>query len=266
VPLFVRRCLHHPSPVMAIGLFRRRSFAAANSAALLFGMATGGVALANVLFLRDVWGYSLVGAGFGALPAAITAMFSARFVGRSGVRRGEVAVGVPGALCIASAMVWLRMFAHDDANYWLGFLPASVLLGFGIAAAFPMIAVAVVRGIDAGELSLATATNRTFLQLGNAIGIALVVAVLGNSSGPDALDDFRVAWLLLAVLAVGCSIAIAVTGSTRREPAMPLEPQVGTLVPGPSGPWPLRGRRVERPAWSHDHHPRGLPRRRPPGE
>ena len=207
---------------MAIGLFRRRSFAAANSAALLFGMATGGVALANVLFLRDVWGYSLVGAGFGALPAAIIAMFSARFVGRAGMRRGEVAVGVPGALCIAAAMTWLRLFAHGEPNYWAGFAPASLLLGFGIAASFPMIAVAVVRGIGADELSLATATNRTFLQLGNAIGIAVVVAVLGNSSGPGGLSDFRVAWMVLAVLAAGCSIAIAATGSTQRAPAVRL--------------------------------------------
>jgi MFS family permease len=33
IPLFVWRCLHHASPVMAIGLFRRRSFAGANAAA-----------------------------------------------------------------------------------------------------------------------------------------------------------------------------------------------------------------------------------------
>jgi MFS family permease len=214
IPLFVWRCAHHPSPIMAIGLFRRRSFAAANTAALLFGMGTGGVALANVLFLRDVWGYTLVGAGFGALPAAITAMFAARFVGRSGVRYGEVAVGVPGALCIVAAMVWLRQSANAEPNYWAAFFPASVLLGLGIAASFPMIAVAVVRGIGADELSLATATNRTFLQLGNAIGIALVVAVLEGATGAGALDDFRTAWTLLGALALCCALAVAATGSS----------------------------------------------------
>ncbi len=216
VPLFVWRCTHHPSPVMAIGLFRRRSFAAANTAALVFGMATGGVALANVLFLRDVWGYTLVGAGFGALPSAFTAMLSARLVGRSGVRFGEVVVGVPGALSIAAAMVWLRWFAHGDANYWTAFFPATFFLGYGIAAAFPMIAVACVRGIGRDELSLATATNRTFLQLGNAVGISAVVAVLGTAKGADAIGDFRLAWVLLASLAVCCAVAVAVTGSSRR--------------------------------------------------
>ena len=219
--MFIERCRRHVSPVMAIELFRRRSFAASSIAALFFGMATGGVALANVLFLRDVWGYTLLGAGFGALPSSLTAMFSARFVGRMGVRHGEVAVGVPGALSIVAAMVWFRVLVDSHAHYWIDWLPGSMMLGFGIAAAFPMIAVAVVRGVGAGDLSVATATNRTFLQLGNAIGIAVVVAVLGASTSADSLPDFRAAWTTLAILGVVCATAIAVTGSTRRAVAEP---------------------------------------------
>jgi MFS family permease len=217
-PLFVWRCARHPAPVMAIGLFRRRSFASANAAALLFGTATGGVALANVLFLRDVWGWSLLGAGFGALPASLTAMASARFVGRGGVRFGEVAIGVPGALAIAASMAWMRLFVGADGRYWLEWLPASVLLGGGIAACFPMVAVAVVRGIGREDLSLASATNRTFLQLGNAIGIAVVVAALGETVGPGALGAFRRTWVVLGVLALACATAVAVTGSSPRLP------------------------------------------------
>jgi hypothetical protein len=143
-------------------------------------------------------------------------MSVARPVGRLGVRFGEIAVGVPGALSITTSMLWLRLFAHDHANYWLGFVPGSAFLGLGIAAAFPMIATAVVRSIGTDELSLASATNRTFLQLGNAIGIAVVVAVLGNAKGPDALSDFRLVWIMLSSLAVCCAIAVAIMGSTPR--------------------------------------------------
>jgi hypothetical protein len=208
---------------MAIELFRIRSFAAANTAALLFGMSTGGVALANVLFLRDVWGYTLVGAGFGALPASLTAMVAARSIGRLGVRFGEVAVGLPGALSIAAATTWLLVAVDGgDAAYWSEWFPASVALGWGIAAAFPMISVAVVRGIGTGDLSLATATNRTFLQLGNAIGIAVIVGVLGTAVGPDGLDEFRLAWVLIAALATACGAAIVVAGSS--------DPSAGTTV------------------------------------
>jgi hypothetical protein len=214
VPVFVRRCNRHPSPVMSMALFRRRSFAAANAAALFFGMTTGGIALANVLFLRDVWHYSLIGAGLGALPASVSAMFAARSVGRWGVRHGELVVGIPGAVGIVASMVWLRVMVGPTADYWWAWFPASVMLGLGLAASFPMIAVAVVRGIGTGELSLATATNRTFLQLGNAIGIALVVALLGATTAADALTEFRIAWGVLAWLGGFCTLAIGVTEST----------------------------------------------------
>jgi hypothetical protein len=186
------------------------------------GMATGGVALANVLFLRDVWAYTLVGAGISALPSALTAALSARAVGRMGVRFGEVAVAAPGAICIMASMVWLRLLAHATPNYWLGYLPAAVLIGYGVAASFSMIAVAVVRGIGADELSLASATDRTFLQTGNAIGIAAVVAVLGNAKGPDGLKDFRGTWTVLAILAACCAVTIVAMGSTVRTPNSPI--------------------------------------------
>ena len=82
-----------------------------------------------------------------------------------------------------------------------------------------MIAVAVVRDVGSGELSLATATNRTFLQLGNAIGIAVVVALLGTTVAGDALHEFRLTWTVLAMVGVVCTAAVGVTGSTKRSAA-----------------------------------------------
>lgn len=215
IPVFVRRCNRHPSPVMAMGLFRRPSFAGANVAAVLFGVVIAGASLINILFLRDIWGYSLVSSGLGALPGPIVATFAARTIGRLGVRYGEAAVSVPGALTLLGALSWLRVMAHEDANYWIGFFPGSLMLGLGVASVFPMIGAAAVRGIDTDELSLASATNRTFFQLGNAIGLAAVVAVLTTTSQIGTLSDFRFAWVMLGAFAVGCLIAVAATGSTR---------------------------------------------------
>jgi hypothetical protein len=77
-----------------------------------------------------------------------------------------------------------------------------------------MIAAAVVRGVAPDELSLASASTRSSLQLGNAIGIAVVVALL---AGPGlGLDDYHSLWMLLAVFAAGCSCAIAAIGGAPR--------------------------------------------------
>lgn len=214
VPLFLWRCAHHPAPVMTLGLFRRRSFATANLAGLLAGMASGAAGLVNVLFLRDVWGYSLIGAGFGALPSSLMAMSVTRTVGRVGVQRGEAWMGVPAGLSVAAAMVWLRLFADHDASYWTVYFPSALMLGFGVAATSSMISVAAIRGIGPRELSLASATNRTFVQLGSAIGIAAVFSVLADTKSAGALGDFGLAWVLLAAAGLATAGAVAVTGST----------------------------------------------------
>jgi len=233
VPLFVQRCRTHPSPVMAVGLFRQRSFAGANGAALMVGTAIGGASLAGVLFLRDVWGYSLVGAGFGALPASLAAIAVARPVGRLGVRFGEVAVGVPGATGIALSVLWYRALVDADANYWLGYFPGNLLMGVGVAAVLPMLATAVVRGLGSDQFSLASATNRTFLQLGNGIGIAAVVAFIGATTGPEALADYRQAWLALGVVALVGAAAVAAIGRAREaEPVA--APSSTSPLPSPA--------------------------------
>jgi hypothetical protein len=46
-----------------------------------------------------------------------------------------------------------------------------------------MIAAISVRGVPSAELSVASASNRTALQIGNAVGIAVVIAVLGDPRG-----------------------------------------------------------------------------------
>jgi hypothetical protein len=144
-------------------------------------------------------------------------MATSRQVGRLGVRYGELAVGVPGALCIVASMVWLRAFAAGEPDYWSAYLPAALLLGLGISASLPMISTVVVRGVARDQLSLASASNRSFLQLGNAVGIALVVSELGDADA-SALGRYRVAWAVLAVLAAGCAFALAATGRRVRLP------------------------------------------------
>jgi MFS family permease len=51
---FVLRCQRHPDPVLPIELFRVRAFSLSTSATVLFGVSTGALLLANVLFLTEV--------------------------------------------------------------------------------------------------------------------------------------------------------------------------------------------------------------------
>ena len=216
VPLFIVRSRRHPSPVLPLRLFSVRSFACANIAAFTFGVSTGAVLFSNVQFLNVVWQRSVFRSGLGLLPLALTAAIVAPFAGRLGARFGERAVGVPGALVIAAGIGSYRMLATSDIEYLARWLPGCLLFGAGLALTYPMIAAISVRGVASAELSVASASNRTALQIGNAVGIAVVIAVLGDPRGPEAIASFRRAWVVMGLFAVATAVAIASVETVRR--------------------------------------------------
>ena len=54
------------------------------------------------------------------------------------------------------------------------------------------------------------------LQVGNAVGIALVIAILGSAEGPEAIDRYRSAWTVLAVVGVTCAALLTGVGGRLR--------------------------------------------------
>jgi MFS family permease len=155
--------------------------------------------------------------GLGLLPLALSAALVAPFAGRLGARFGERRVGFPGALVIALGIGSYRGLATAHVHYSAQWLPGCILFGAGLALSYPMIFAASVKGVPSADLSVASASNRTALQIGNAIGIAVVIAVLGNPTGPEALADFRRAWVVMAVGAVATAAAIGLVDPPARR-------------------------------------------------
>ncbi len=216
IPLFVRRCQRHPTPVLPLHLTRLRSFSVANVASMLYGMSTGALLFGTVLFLRDVWGYSPLQAGSGLLPLAGASTLTALFVGRLGNRFGERAVGVPGTCIVAAGMFLLAWRVGSTPSFVGAWLPGGTVIGLGMGLSYPMVAAATVRDVASSELSVAAASNRTTLQIGNAVGIALLIAILGDAVGVDALGPMRVAWWVTGALALGVATSLALLGPRRR--------------------------------------------------
>ena len=226
---FIRRCRVHPAPVLPLDLFRIPSFALSTSATLLFGISTGAILLTNVLFLTGIWKYSTVEAGMALAPSPIIAALVAPIVGRVGSRYGERIVGVPGALILAASTLWFRTRTGVDPHFWRDWFPGACMSGLGINMAFPMLQSSGVRDVGPERFSVANASTRAALQVGAAIGVAGLVAVLGNSA--PALDRFHTAWLRIALFAVLSAALIlpirqassghATANVTRPEPVTP---------------------------------------------
>ncbi|HEU5142472.1 MAG TPA: MFS transporter, partial [Solirubrobacterales bacterium] len=88
VVLVTLRSARHPAPVVELSLLRPPAFALAALSTLFFFAAFAVLLLANVLFLTDVWHYSVTKAGFAFFPGPLTAAVAAGVSGRLGGRYG----------------------------------------------------------------------------------------------------------------------------------------------------------------------------------
>ena len=219
--LFVLRSLRHPEPVLPLDLFRFRSFSVANVAALLFSASSGAILLTYVLFLTDVWGWSVQRAGLAMVPSPVLAALTAPAIGRMAQRYGPRIFAVAGCLLLGGATGWLAWQVGPEPNYVGDWLPGTVSVGLAISLSFPTLAAASVADVPTERLGVATAANQAVRQFGAVVGVAVVVAILGeDTSEPGAIDSFRRAWLTL----VAMSWSAAVAGLGLRPPRSRLAP------------------------------------------
>ncbi len=205
-PLLVRRGLSHPHPALPVRLFRVRSFTLATSGTLLFGTAFYGQILCNVLFLNGVWHYSLMRTAAAILPSPLIAAAVAPLAGRLADRYGYRWVVVPGAASFAVGAVLLASLTGAEPRYLTHFLPASVLVGLAIGAAFSTLGAAASQSLPPAQFGSGSAVSSMARQLGAVIGVAVLVAVLGTPTPAEAVGAFHDAWRVTAAFAVACTL------------------------------------------------------------
>lgn len=203
-------------------LFALRSFAVGNASFFLFSIAFYALLLGNILFLTEVWGYSILKAGFAVTPGPLCAVLAAGVAGRLTERQGPRAVAVPACLAFGAACLLYRNAGVAHPDYARAWLPAQVLSGLTIGACFSALAAGAVQDLPPARLATGTAITSCFRQLGAVLGIALLVAVVGDVTPLNALGRFREAWALeaaAAVLAAGVALALPAAATGRRGTA-----------------------------------------------
>jgi MFS family permease len=164
------------APLVDLRLFRIGSFT--GTAIVAFAQS---VALYPMLLLLSVWmqqvlGYGPFETGLRVLPATIVLLLVAPFSGRLA---GRVRLGIlltAGLLVIGVALLLLR--AIGPGSDWTAALPGLVAVGIGVGIISPPLAAAMVGVLSSDRAGLASGINNTFRQLGIAVGIAALGAVL----------------------------------------------------------------------------------------
>jgi EmrB/QacA subfamily drug resistance transporter len=222
LPLFVLRSATYHSPALDLTLFANRNFRWANLATASFGVAFAAMFLGTVLFLTNVWQYSVLQAGLLIAPGPFIAALVAGPAGRAADKVGHRPMLVAGGLIFAAANVWRVLgtdLEREILNLWL---PSLVLTGVGVGLTLPTLSSAAVHGLPANRFAVGSAVNQTVRQIGSVLGVALVIALLGSSNPSELLEAFDRIFYLLAAGGVATaifSLAIDTKPQTRPAPA-----------------------------------------------
>jgi EmrB/QacA subfamily drug resistance transporter len=195
----------HPAPAVETTLWRSNKFARSNGASVLFGAAVYAWMLLCALFLIGIWGYSEIEAGLAMSPGAITAAVAAAVIGRRIERRGQGASIVAGGLVWAAVGGWLLFRLGTEPSFLSVWLPAGLVGGAAMGAIGVGIATAAVTAVEPARYAAATGLNLTARQVGGALGVAVLAAILQGGGGGRDIDPYLAVFLF-------CSLGAAAGG------------------------------------------------------
>ncbi|MER5730334.1 MFS transporter [Streptomyces sp. NPDC002138] len=218
---FLRRSARHPAPVVELSMLRVPSFAAANTAALLFTVAFAGMLLTSALWCQQVWGYSALRTGLAIAPGPLlvppVALGSAVLVRRLGPGR----LAALGTLLFAGGIGWWAAGIGVRPGYATELLPGMLLTGLGVGLVLPTLIGAAAAALPPARLATGSAVTTMARQIGAVVGVALMVSLIGTPDGPQAaLEGFRRGWIavIVAVLLAGAA-ALVLANAQRRAAA-----------------------------------------------
>jgi MFS family permease len=204
---------------------------------LVFGMLPYGLGFVLTLYAQQVLGYSALKFGVSSVVLAVGATVGA-IVGQGVVIkvgfRAAAATGL--ALIGAGSLVLAQLSVHG--SYFPDIFFGLLLSGLGIGLAFVTATVAALSGVAEQEAGLASGLSNTALQIGTAVGVAILTTVavsrsddyLTSNAGADQLlalsHGYQSAFRALVVLSgIGVALALLLLGQPRttrhehREPA-----------------------------------------------
>lgn len=202
-------------PLLRLGLLRAPQLGAANVAQLLLGAAWVPMWFFLNLYLQEVLGAGAFAAGAALLPMTLLIVvgmiaLAPRLLARFGVR----ALVVSGLLLLAAGLGWLS-FVSPDGNYVVDVLGGSLVAALGMALAFVPSLGTAISAAPMQESGVASGLVNTSYQIGSAVGLAAITAVVvlatGGSTTDAALTTGYSAGFLAAggVALVGALIAAA---------------------------------------------------------
>ena len=202
--LFVAHQKRTAAPTLDLDLFALTNFRWGIIAMFIYAISFGAMFFGSLLFMVEVWQYSILKAGFAIAPGpALVAILAALF-GKLALRVGQRPLILMGGLLLTvSAFYWLVALSFEP-NYWVGFVPPFTIVAISIALIFPQVTSIAAQALPPDRSGVGSAAIQAVRQFGQTFGVALTLAFVGNTSYArrELYGHFDQIWWTLAILGV----------------------------------------------------------------
>ena len=238
---FVAREATASNPLIPLRIFRSRNVSGANAIQALFVAGMFGMFFLGALYLQRVLGYDALETGLAFLPVTIViGTLSLRYSERLIMRFGARATLLPGLVLIAAG---LGLFTQVpvDGSYVTDVLPTMILLGTGAGLSFPALMTLAMSGATQSDAGLASGLVNTTLQVGGALGLAVLATLSatrsetlieqGDSTASALTDGYQLAFTIGAGLVVAAIVVAVTVLQPERQATEESEPEVVQAEP-----------------------------------
>jgi len=223
--LFLVVELRQRVPMFDLALFRIRSFTAANVNGLLMFIGLFTYILYFSIFMQTVLRYSAIKAGATFLVSSAAILIVGPAAGAIAAKVGARLPMVAGMMGYGIAL--LGMSRLDEHSGFWDFAPWLFLGGAGFGLIVAPMTDTVLESVDVTKAGVASGMMQVFRQLGGALGVAIMGAILagylnGLAPGqPGYASNFVSAWHTMTIVAALITFASAVIAfvGIRRQPA-----------------------------------------------
>jgi EmrB/QacA subfamily drug resistance transporter len=233
--IFIHRQATIANPLMPLRLFRSRNVAGSNVLQALLVAGMFGMFFLGALYLQRVLGYSPLEVGLAFLPTTLVmGTLSLGFSEKLIMRFGPRTTLIPG-VCMVVVALLLFARAPVGAGYVTDLLPPLLLIAVGVGTSFPAIMTLAMSGATPADAGLASGLVNTSMQVGGAIGLAILATLsgertkslieAGHSQASALTSGYHVAYLAGALLAAA---AVAIAVLVLREPQPEATPEAAS--------------------------------------
>ncbi|MFT4988172.1 MAG: EmrB/QacA subfamily drug resistance transporter [Acidimicrobiales bacterium] len=198
--MFVAHQRRTDAPTLDPDLFTLRNFRWGNLAMLSFNVGFTAMFFGLILFLVNVWEWSILKAGLAVAPGpALAAVLAARF-GKLAGQIGQRPLVIAGGAMAAASGIYRVLFLDENVNYLVDFAVPLAMSAFAIGLVFPQVTSVAVQALPANRVGVGGATTQAVRQFGGSLGVALTITLLGTATETiDLVAGFNRIWWLVVI-------------------------------------------------------------------